>query len=225
MEDEAGVLNDAFSSAQRDIYGARGHLTTVSIVLAVWGVIISVGLVVLVSVAFTRLRRNRFLVDNMEWPSQKGPTPSDAEYGRPVGGGNVSDDDDEDDDEYTDDELRAVGSDAAPVTAAPDRQIPPATFGRLTKSNVAAANAGRRTVAMAKASSSGQRTVILESDLDPDDLPIDVSGSRLAGLFSRHLENYSEDELNSREAVRLAAGQLSTVVHAPPMPSPRGTSQ
>jgi hypothetical protein len=207
LQDQAGVLNDAFASAQRDIMGAQSRLTTVSIALAVWGVIISVGLILIVSVAFTRLRRNRFLVDNMEWPSQKG---SDAEYGRPVGSDNVIEDDD--DDEDTDDELHAVGSEVASVSVASARQRPMTMFGRPLASKAAAAAIA---IPIRQAAGNKQRSVILESDLDPDDLPVDVSGAKLAGLFTRHLENYSEDELNAREAMRIAVGRLPTVVHAP----------
>jgi hypothetical protein len=215
LQDQAGVLNDAYVSNQRDIVGARSQLTTVSIVLAIWGVIISVGLVILVSVAFTRMRRNRFLIDTMR-PSQKSPALSDAEYGRPAGNLSIIDDDDDDDDdddeEDTDNELHAVGSEVASVTAASDRQMPSTTLGRPLTSKAAGAAVS---IPVTKAAATGPRGVILESDLDPDDLPVDVSGARLAGIFMRHLENYSEDELNAREAMRIAVGRLPTAVRTP----------
>lgn len=211
LQDEAGALNDAFVSAQRDITGARTHLTKVSIALAVWGIIITVGLILLVGVAFTRLRRNRFLVDNLEWPSQKGTALPDAEYGRSHGRGD-GDQFDDDDDEETDDELHAVGSDMAPVCASSDH---PTTFGRSLSASSTAAAAAKVAMPVTQKAVNGQRSVILESDQDPDDLPVDISGSRLAGLFVRHLENYSEDELNAREAARIAVARSSNVVRAP----------
>jgi len=211
LQDEAGVLNDAFASAQREITGARSHLTKVSIALAAWGIIVTVGLILLVGVAFTRLRRNRFLVDNLEWPSQKGPVLPDAEYGRSHDRGN-GDQFDDDDDEETDDELHAVGSDMAPVCATSDQ---PTTFGRSLSASRTAAVATKMAMPVTQKAVNGQQNVILESDQDPDDLPVDVSGSRLAGLFVRHLENFSEDELNAREAARIAAARSSNVVRAP----------
>jgi hypothetical protein len=54
-------------SEQSDITSAHSRLTVVSIVLIVWGVVVTLAIAILVVVAFSKLRHNRML-DVADWP-------------------------------------------------------------------------------------------------------------------------------------------------------------
>lgn len=61
LKDEAGVLLDVYDSHQRGIASAKSRLSIVSTVLVGWAVVVTVAVVILLVVAFTRLRRSRLL--------------------------------------------------------------------------------------------------------------------------------------------------------------------
>jgi len=205
IQDQAGVLHDAYISAQHDIVDAHSQLTTVSIVLIVWGVVMTTGLIVLISVGFTRLRRNRFLADAIDRPSssRKSGVPSavgsrsaaDAESGRQV---DDDDDDDDDEDDYSEDDFDVVDDGGGKSTS--DMRTPPPYSGQPFQ-----------TSADGHLTDSSQPSAVLESDLDPEDLPVDKFGARLAGMCVRPpQENYSEDELNARDVLHFVAYPSAT---------------
>lgn len=57
-------------SEQSDITSAHSRLTFVSIVLIVWGVVVTLAIAILVVVAFSKLRHNR-MFDVADWPRTK----------------------------------------------------------------------------------------------------------------------------------------------------------
>lgn len=89
LESQAGLLQEAIMSEQSDITSAHSRLTVVSIVLIVWGVVVTLAIAILVVVAFSKLRHNRML-DIADWPRAKTSSAvdkwrrSDAESGRDV---------------------------------------------------------------------------------------------------------------------------------------------
>ena len=143
LQDEAGVIRDMYDSHRHGIASAKSQLSVVSTVLVGWAVIITVAVVVLLVVAFTRLRRGRLL----DVPD--GPPSS-------LAGGGV--------------DVASWSCDAEvglPASAATDSKV-------------------------------------LESDMEPDDLPVDMS--RLCGGGAGHEAIsgtvISEDELNTRDIPR-----------------------
>jgi len=161
--------------------------------------VISVALVVIVSVAFTRLRRNRFLTDGLDWNSRKdagtsigGSRSADAEYG----GQTV--DDTSDDENYSDEDIDVVTG---------DFKSPSSSQSFQTLSVKAASDAHAQMTA--------KPTQILDSDLDPEDVPVDLSGERLSKLYVRSRDQCSEDELNTLEIHRgTVVGQLPVITAA-----------
>jgi len=148
LQDEAGVLQDVYDTQQRGLASAKSQLSIVSTVLVGWAVVITVAVVILLVVAFTRLRRSRLFdvtgvqssatvtgVDVANWSC-------DAEAG-------------------------------LPATSASSRSRP---------------------------------STVLESDMEPDDLPVDMS--RLTEDKQQQMMSggggavVSEDELNSRDIPR-----------------------
>jgi hypothetical protein len=160
LENQAGALHDIFNNEQEVIGGASSQLAVVSIVLIVWGAIITLGIVALVVVAFSRLRHNRVLFDT-EWPAKASAIDKwrcDAEIGN-------------------------------------DHSLPPsvATVDRQVIDDVEGCSMTR--------TQQQHPSTILESDMEPDDLPVDVS--RLSRLCLddaiRAAASQSEDELNTRD--------------------------
>jgi len=162
LQDEAGVLQDAYDSQRRGISSAKSRLSIVSTVLVGWAVIITVAVVVLLVVAFTRLRRTR-LFDVVD--------------------------------------VQAAGSSSSGVDVASwscdaEAGLPPAAASPATT----------------------RPSTVLESDMEPDDLPVDMS--RLSSMCSTSAEDkatgggggavVSEDELNSRDIPRFVHTAAST---------------
>jgi len=157
-------------------------------------------LVILVSVTFTRLRRNRFLTDSLDELSKKeaetaasvGSRSSDAEFGPTVD----ETTDDDDDDNFSDEDTDVVASDLQHTVhrgSSSSRQ----SFQTLS--------------VQALAGNKEQPSRILDSDMDPDDLPVDVSGDRLAKLCTQSRDIPSEDEVNTLEIQRAAVGRLPVI--------------
>ena len=158
------MLQDAYDSQQRDISSAKSRLSIVSTVLVGWAVIITVAVVVLLVVAFTRLRRSRLfdVVDGVVIPSP--------------GAGSTS------------------GVDIASWTCDAEAGLP------------------------ATSSATQPSSTVLESDMEPDDLPVDIS--RLSSMYSTENKQgqvvmgaravVSEDELNSRDIPRFVHTSAST---------------
>ena len=146
LQDEAGVLQDVYDSHQRGIASAKSRLSIVSTVLVGWAVIITVAVVILLVVAFTRLRRSR-LFD--------------------VAGDQSLD--------------TATGIDVASWSCDAEVGLP-------------ATSTGPRP--------SARPSTILESDMEPDDIPVDMS--RLSSMSKQQAVSggISEDELNSRDIPR-----------------------
>lgn len=146
LQDEAGVLQDAYDSHQRAIASAKSQLSIVSAVLVGWAVIITVAVVVLLVVAFTRLRRSRLL-------------------------------------DVTCDQSTAASSgvDVANWSCDAEAGLPPTNTPQPARPST-----------------------ILESDMEPDDLPVDMS--RLCATEDKQQAMsgavISEDELNTRDIPR-----------------------
>lgn len=155
LEDEASALQDSFVMEHKSLDTAHSRLTVVSVVLIVWGVVVTLAVVVLMIVAFSRLRHNRLF--DTEWPAKPSAVDdwrTDAESGR------------------------------APSVAAADEPV-------ATASDVEGARVHQQ-----------RSSTILESDMEPEDLPVDMS--RLSKLCHDEVTraaagNQSEDELNARE--------------------------
>jgi len=156
LQDEAGVLQDVYDRQQRGISSAKSRLSVVSTVLVGWAVVITVAIVVLLVVAFTRLRRSRLLDVPM---SAAGSAASDGR-----------------------DAVASWSCDAeVGLPSAVDR---PST--------------------------------LLESDMEPDDLPVDMS--RLSSLCKPATPTagssagavISEDELNTRDIPRFVHTAAAT---------------
>lgn len=146
----------------KSLDSAHSRLTVVSVILIVWGVVITLAVVILMTVAFSRLRHNRLF--DTEWPTKPSAVDdwrTDAESGR------------------------------APSVVADDP---------VTASDVEGARVHQQ-----------QRpSTILESDMEPEDLPVDMS--RLSKLCHDETTraaggNQSEDELNAREIPHFAFKQ------------------
>ena len=160
LQDEAGVLQDVYDRHQRGIASAKSQLSVVSTVLVGWAVIITVAVVVLLVVAFTRLRRSR-LLDGVE------STPGTAS-----------------------------GVDVASWSCDAEVGLPQ--------------------------SAADRPSTVLESDMEPDDVPVDVTMSRLSTMChadkqqqqQRHASTgsavISEDELNTRDIPRFVHTAAST---------------
>jgi len=155
LQDEAGVLQDVYDRQQRGISSAKSRLSVVSTVLVGWAVVITVAIVVLLVVAFTR-RRSRLLDVPM---SAAGSAASDGR-----------------------DAVASWSCDAeVGLPSAVDR---PST--------------------------------LLESDMEPDDLPVDMS--RLSSLCKPATPTagssagavISEDELNTRDIPRFVHTAAAT---------------
>lgn len=160
LQDEAGVLQDAYDSQQRGIASAKSRLSIVSTLLVAWAVVITVAVVVLLIVAFTRLRRSR-LFDVVDESS-----------------------------------AAATGVDVASWSCDAEAGLP----GTSTSSHQPA-----------------RPSTVLESDMEPDDLPVDMSGlSTMCVTEDKQLMSgaiVSEDELNTRDIPRFvhtAATSTST---------------
>ena len=166
LQDEAGVLQDVYDGHQQRIASTKSHLTVVSTLLVGWAVVITVAVVILLVVAFTRLRRSRLFdvagdqsldtatgVDVASWSC-------DAEVGLPAS------------------------------STRPRQPARPST--------------------------------VLESDMEPDDIPVDMS--RLSTMCTAEAKQQavsggviSEDELNTRDIPRFvhtSATSTSTWPHS-----------
>jgi len=153
LKDEAGVLQDVYDRHQRVIASTKSQLSVVSAVLVGWAVIITVAVVVLLVVAFTRLRRSRLL---------DGPGLQSS--------------------------AAAAGVDVASWKCDAEVGLPASDRGRSS---------------------------VLESDMEPDDLPVDMSRlcagddhQRAAMTASGAV--VSEDELNTRDIPRFVHTAAST---------------
>jgi len=149
LQDEAGVLQDVYDTQQRGIASAKSQLSIVSTVLVGWAVVITVAVVILLIVAFTRLRRSR-LFDVTGVPSS----------------------------------ATATGVDVANWSCDAEAGLPATS---------------------ASARQPSRPSTILESDMEPDDLPVDMS--RLTEDKQQMMSGgggavVSEDELNSRDIPR-----------------------
>ena len=143
------MLQDVYDKQQRGISSAKSQLSIVSTVLVGWAVIITVAVVVLLIVAFTRLRRSR-LFDVPGVPSSAAVSVVDVANWK-------------------------CDAEAGLPTASSHQPTRPST--------------------------------VLESDLEPDDLPVDMS--RLSSMCSTEDKQQttsgavvSEDELNTRDIPR-----------------------
>lgn len=144
------MLQDVYDRHQQGIASAKSQLSVVSAVLVGWAVIITVAVVVLLVVAFTRLRRSR-LLDVPGLPSSAAATGVDVAS------------------------WKCDAEVGLPATHQPDR-----------------------------------RSAVLESDMEPDDLPVDMSrlSTMCAGddkqraSISASGAVVSEDELNTRDIPR-----------------------
>jgi hypothetical protein len=141
-------------SEQSDIMSAHSRLTVVSVVLIVWGVIVTLAIVLLVVVAFSRLRHNSML-DTATWPRSKASSAdkwhrSDAESG-------------------------AVPAD---VRNQPSTEIDVPAMVHCAASSTAG------------------------SEVDPDELPIDMSRLHADVSLVSATDSESDDELNSRDVPR-----------------------
>lgn len=148
LQDEAGVLQDVYDSQQRGIANAKSHLSIVSTLLVGWAVIITVAVLILLVVAFTRLRRSR-LFDVTDVQSS----------------------------------VAAAGIDVASWSCDAEAGLP------------------------ASSHQPARPSTVLESDMEPDDLPVDMS--RLSTMCSSEDKQQSltgavvsEDELNTRDIPR-----------------------
>jgi len=152
LQDEAGVLQDVYDSHQRGIASTKSRLSIVSTVLVGWAVVITVAVLILLIVAFTRLRRNRLF-------DVTGVQPSAAE----------------------------TGIDVASWSCDAEAGLPAAS---------------------ATSHQPARPSTILESDMEPDDLPVDMS--RLSTMCTTAVDNQqmasdalvSEDELNTCDIPR-----------------------
>lgn len=238
MQDQTGILNDAYISAQRDIEKARNRLSTVSIVLIIWGIVITIGLFTLITVAFSQLRQNRFLMDleiddqsefYSEPPTKKSSSASlsslsssssirrrraaqyDPEQQRPDGRRASRDDDDDDD-------LRDVSLDETTVTETEDFSD---DDDRGTGYDIIADVDGRHLPAVIPPVDRGgggdgpgmlvhrKSGAVVESDMDPDAIPVvQKAAVQLAGVVTSVQQ--SEDELNNADIWRFASSLPTT---------------
>jgi len=147
LQDEAGVLQDVYDKHQRILASTRSQLGIVSTVLVGWAVVITVAVVVLLVVAFTRLRRSRvFDVPGLQSSAA------------------------------------ATGVDVTSWKCDAEVGLPPAH-------------------------QPDRPSTVLESDMEPDDLPVDIS--RLSTMCDDKQRGVSasgavisEDELNTRDIPR-----------------------
>jgi hypothetical protein len=158
-------------------------------------------LVILVSVTFTRLRRNRFVTDSLDELSKKdaetsgsgGSRYDDAEFGQTVD--ETTDDDEEN---FSDEDINVVNDDLKHT---------------VHRGSSSSHQSFQTLSVLALAGNKDKPSRILDSDMDPDDLPVDAAGDRLAKLCIQSRDVPSEDELNTLEIHR------GTVRHLPVIPT------
>jgi len=145
------------------------------------------------------MRRNRFVTDSLEILSKKetetlgsdGLRYDDAEFGQ-----TVDETTDDDEDNFSDEDTDVVADDLKST---------------VNKNSSSFHQSFQTLSVLALSGNKEQPSRILDSDMDPDDLPVDASGDRLTKLCFQSRDAPSEDELNTLEIHRGTIGHLSTI--------------